>query len=315
MTIPDRHERFAAVLSVDEFVFTVPELEPARDFYKSFGLDLRDEEGALALYTFGHPHRWARIVPGGASKRLLWITLGVYAADLERFERQIDEREVPRISAPSGAELGGLWIQGPDGLAIQLKVAEKSSPSTAGPREFPAEPAGVGRAPSRSKAQTTRPLYLSHILLFASDVPAASKFYEDVLGLRVSDSSAPAVAFLHTPHGSDHHLIAFAKGEGVGLHHSSWCVPSIDAIGMGTQQMIQAGYPEGWGIGRHVLGSNYFRYVRDPWGSYAEYSFDIDFIPAGQEWPAADYPPEDSLYVWGTDLPADFITNHEVAAM
>jgi hypothetical protein len=46
-----------AVHSVDEFVFNVPELEPARHFYTSFGLDVRDEDGALALSTFGHPHR------------------------------------------------------------------------------------------------------------------------------------------------------------------------------------------------------------------------------------------------------------------
>ena len=34
------------------------------------------------------------------------------------------------------------------------------------------------------------------------------------------------------------------------------------------------------GVGRHVLGSNYFYYVQDPWGSFAEYSYDIDFVPA-----------------------------------
>jgi len=99
--------------------------------------------------------------------------------------------------------------------------------------------------------------------------------------------------------------------EGVGLHHSSWCVPSIDAIGMGAQQMIEAGYPHGWGIGRHVLGSNYFRYVRDPWGSYAEYSFDIDFVEAGSTWPTADHAVEDSLYVWGPTVPEDFVINME----
>ena len=70
--------------------------------------------------------------------------------------------------------------------------------------------------------------------------------------------------------------------------------------------------PQGWGMGRHVLGSNYFRYVRDPWGSYAEYSFDIDFVEPGSNWPAADHPPEDSLYVWGPSLPADFVTNFEL---
>jgi hypothetical protein len=68
--------------------------------------------------------------------------------------------------------------------------------------------------------------------------------------------------------------------------------------------MEAAGSAQGWGIGRHVLGSNYFRYVRDPWGSYAEYSYDIDFVQAG-------HASEDSLYVWGPAVPYDFITNFE----
>ena len=134
-----------------------------------------------------------------------------------------------------------------------------------------------------------------------------------MLGLRLSDRSADLVAFVHTPHGSDHHLIAFAKSSAGGLHHSSWNVCSFDEVGAGAQQMVQAGYARGWGIGRHVLGSNYFRYVRDPWGSYAEYSYDIDFVAAGNTWPAADHPGEDSLYVWGPALPEDFITNFESA--
>lgn len=78
--------------------------------------------------------------------------------------------------------------------------------------------------------------------------------------------------------------------------------------------MMQAGYRQGWGVGRHVLGSNYFYYVRDPWGSYAEYSFDIDYIAPGQSWPASDHPPEDSLYVWGPDVPEDFVLNTELTS-
>ena len=75
--------------------------------------------------------------------------------------------------------------------------------------------------------------------------------------------------------------------------------------------MRDRGYHEGWGVGRHVLGSNYFHYVRDPWRSYAEYSFDIDFVPVDLDWPAADHPPEDSFYVWGPSVPEDFVTNFE----
>ena len=60
-----------------------------------------------------------------------------------------------------------------------------------------------------------------------------------------------------------------------------------------------------------MLGSNYFHYVRDPWGSFAEYSCDIDYIPKEDRWPAADHKPEDSFYLWGPDVPPEFTINYE----
>ena len=106
----------------------------------------------------------------------------------------------------------------------------------------------------------------------------------------------------------------FAKSNAPGFHHSSWDVGSLHEVGLGAEQMKDSGYTKGWGLGRHVLGSNYFYYLRDPWGSYAEYSYDIDFVPADLDWPTADHPPEDSLYVWGPAVPEDFVTNFEAAA-
>ena len=52
--------------------------------------------------------------------------------------------------------------------------------------------------------------------------------------------------------------------------------------------------------------------MRDPWHSYAEYSFDIDFVDSNKTWPSADHPAEDSLYVWGPAVPDDFVVNHEI---
>ena len=66
-------------------------------------------------------------------------------------------------------------------------------------------------------------------------------------------------------------------------------------------QMAAAGY-RSWGVGRHVLGSNYFYYVQDPWGSFSEYSATMDYIPASVDWVAADHAPEDGMYLWGPDL-------------
>ncbi|RJP71891.1 MAG: metapyrocatechase [Comamonadaceae bacterium] len=301
-----------AVHSVDEFVISVPDLQEARHFYRCFGLDVRDEEGGFGLYTFGHPHRWGRVLPG-LVKRLLWVSFGIHAQDLARFEQHLlTTGEL--IAPPPGALAEGMWLQGPDGLPVQLKVADKCSPSRPAPQQSWPACANRGRSPARSKVPVVQPLYLSHILMFSADVDEAVRFYSDVLGLKLSDKSGSVIAFMHTPHGSDHHLIALAKSGGGGLHHSSWCVDSLDAVGTGMEQMARAGYAQGWGVGRHVLGSNYFRYVRDPWGSYAEYSYDIDFVEAGAEWPAADHPPEDALYVWGPELPPDFVTNHELAS-
>ena len=45
----------------------------------------------------------------------------------------------------------------------------------------------------------------------------------------------------------------------------------------------------------------------------AQYSFDIDFVPHDLDWPAANYPPDDSLYAWGPDVKHDFGTNYEVS--
>ena len=217
-----------AVHSVDEFVFSVPDLEPARRFYTAFGLDVRDEQGGLALYTHGHPHRWARVLPG-AAKRLLWVSYGIHAEDLDRFDQRLSTNEVQRIDPPAAArtdaDRAGLWVHGPDGLPVNLRVADKCSPSSPAPREFPPECSNQGRSPSRSAVKAVKPLYLSHILMFSADVDAAVRFYSEVLGLRLSDKSGSVIAFMHSPHGSDHHLIALALSGGYGLHHSSWCVP------------------------------------------------------------------------------------------
>jgi catechol 2,3-dioxygenase len=136
-------------------------------------------------------------------------------------------------------------------------------------------------------------------------------FYSRVIGLRLSDHSGDGIAFMHGIHGSDHHMMAFAKSSGPGLHHLSWDVGSVNDVGLGASQMADKGFTAGWGLGRHVLGSNYFHYVRDPWGSYCEYSADIDYIPADHDWASGDRPGEDAFYLWGPTPPADFVTNYE----
>ncbi|MDE1948145.1 MAG: VOC family protein [Burkholderiales bacterium] len=301
-----------AVHSLEHFVFTAPDLAEAQRFFGAFGLDARREGSRLRLHTFGHAHAWGSVVEAPGPKRLQFLSFGVYAADEPVFARRIGERSLALEPHPLG-DGRGLWLRGPDALPIHLVVADKVTPSLRSVAQPPAAARGLAAAPARSQVRQVRPRRLSHLLLFTADVPGAVAFYRDLLGLKLSDHAGDGIAFLHGAHGSDHHVIALAKSGGGGLHHTSWDVASFDEVGLGAEQMRASGFGQGWGVGRHVLGSNYFHYVRDPWNSYAEYSFDIDFIPAGLEWQAADNAPEDSFYVWGPEVPGDFVHNWEQA--
>jgi catechol 2,3-dioxygenase-like lactoylglutathione lyase family enzyme len=305
-----RRSNALGVHSVNRFVISVPELAVAERFYNAFGLEVRRDGDRLDLYTQGHDHCWGSVHANGAPKKLQYLSFGAYAEDFDALARRFAGNG---STAPHPLSDGqGVWTRDPDGTPIQLVVATKVSPSSKSVATAPPPLAiGKGAAPSRSASPAVRPRHLSHVLLFTTDVDRQIAFGREVLGLRLSDRSGDIIAFLHGPHSSDHHLVAFAKSHAPGYHHSSWEVASIDDVGVGAESMKARGYAHGWGVGRHVLGSNYFYYVQDPWGSWAEYSHGIDFVPADVEWPAADHPPEDSFYLWGPAPPDDFVINRE----
>ncbi len=303
-----------AAHSVSRFVFTVPDLEEAKRFYKNFGLDVREHPDHIDLYTFGHPHCWGQVYGNGKPKQIAYLSLGVYPEDFEALKAAATRKGIALVAPHALGSDDGFWVRDPEGVHVQVLVADKVTPNeraqTLG-SIVKRNPIGVPIGPMRSETKQVRPRRLSHVLLFTSDVKRSLGFYCGVMGLRLSDYSGEIIAFTHGAHTSDHHLLAFAKSHGPGLHHTSWTVDHLDDVGLGMEQMRAAGYEKGWGVGRHVIGSNYFFYVRDPWGSFSEFSYDIDFIDAKTDWPATDYPAEDSMNLWGAPLPDYFIENHE----
>lgn len=300
-----------AVHSIDHFALNVPSLSEAERFFSAFGLDVARVEEALDIRA-GDGHRWARILPSDG-KSLAYLSFNCFEGDLPKIRRQLMAAgaTVKPNSLEATSETGSIWFNDPDGNLIQVRVGPKTTPhekTSLVHTEVASDSRGSCMCSELGKV---RPRRMSHVLLFTPDTLRAVDFYEHGLGLRLSDRSADIIAFTHAPHGSDHHLLAFVKSTAKGWHHVAWDVASIDEVGTGATQMAAAGYREGWGTGRHVLGSNYFHYVRDPWGSFSEYSADMDFVSAGTQWPAGDFLPEDSLYQWGPDVPDYFIRNTE----
>lgn len=302
----------AAVHSIDHFALNVPSLAEARHFFDAFGLDVADvpdRSGELDVRA-ADGHRWARLI-AATRKSMAYLSFNAYANDLPTLRDQIAAAGASFVLAGAGQPDEGFWFHDPDGNLIQVRSGPKTSPDSKPQHVNQDATADARGACTRANVQRVCPRRLSHVLLFTPDVLRAVAFYERALGLRLSDKSLDVIAFTHAPHGCDHHLVAFAKSSARGWHHSSWDVESVDVVGEGAAQMAAAGYSKGWGTGRHVLGSNYFHYVEDPWGSFCEYSADIDFVSAGRVWPAGDFPPEDSLYLWGPAVPDNFVHNTE----
>jgi catechol 2,3-dioxygenase-like lactoylglutathione lyase family enzyme len=214
------------VHSLDHFSMTVPNLEQARHFYQSFGLDVREEGRGLALYAPGLEHRWG-ILNQGKSKKLHDLSFGAFEDDLPRFRDRLSVLHVERLAPPPGFESNGLWFRDHNGVLVEIRVAEKSSPNEKSSFTAYSAPAGVQGTSYRRNAPPTRPRRLAHLALYTADVGRAIGFYRDVLGLRLSDSSEGNVAFMHGPHGSDHHMVAFARSAGPGLHHCSRDVGAV----------------------------------------------------------------------------------------
>lgn len=304
----------ASVHSIDHFALNVPSVPDAERFFHAFGLDVTPagpQPQELEVRA-ADGHLWARVLPS-PGKSLAYLSFNCFGGDLNALQAQVVAAGVPLERSPV-RDHAGFWFRDPDGNLIQVKAGPKTSPVAKTSCVIVGSAANERGSHARSASWPVRPQRLSHVLLFTPNVPRTVDFYGKALGLRLSDKSLDIIAFTHAPHGSDHHLVAFAKSTARGWRHSAWDVENVNLVGEGASQMAAVRFDKGWGTGRHVLGSNYFHYVQDPWGSFCEYSADIDFISAGHAWPAGDFPPEDSLYLWGPAVPENFVHNTDVPA-
>ena len=113
------------VHSLDAFNFTVPDLAEAEKFYGNFGLNVREENGSLSLYTKGHPHKWGS-VSEGPRKKMQFVSFGVYEEDMPKFQARIEQMRLERLDPPKGFESNGIWLRDQSGMLVEIRVAEKS---------------------------------------------------------------------------------------------------------------------------------------------------------------------------------------------
>jgi len=303
-----------SIRSLQHFALAVPDPAKGRGFYTDFGLEGSESGNRVVMRCHGRDQDQVVLVEG-PKRRMHHLCFGTSADKLGELKKRIEAAGTRLVDPPNEAPGEGLWLRDPDGVLVNIKAAESAPWATAPEWKLntPGHFTRLGKRAAPERNLKVQPKRLGHVLRFTPNLDRTIDFYTRVLGLRLSDRAQNLVAFLHTEGGSDHHVLAFLASDRPGFHHASFEVANVDEIGMGACNLLAKGYRNGWGFGRHVIGSNFFHYIRDPWNGMAEYFTDIDYIPAGMAWEAKNWPLEDSLYVWGPAVPEDFGANFEDA--
>ena len=298
------------ISGLHHYALEVPDLEVADGFLQDFGLETGEKDGTLVAQCPGRSQEQVRLLEAPA-KRLHHVAFTLRPGTLDPVREALEQAGAPVIEPPAGATEDDLWIRDPDGTAVQL-LDEAQAPSRPA-AEVLVNMGGsrqrIGVAQWQQATQDVMPRRLGHTLLFTAQPEQMTAFYTEVLGLRVSDRIRGLVTFLNAGPG-DHHIFGFIASSHRGFHHASFEVPSIDAIALGADRMRARGRQAGWGLGRHTIGSNFFHYNPDPWGSWIEWFSDIDQIDdrwVAREW---EVPP----HLWGAPPPDTFLANHEPAS-
>jgi catechol 2,3-dioxygenase-like lactoylglutathione lyase family enzyme len=170
---------------------------------------------------------------------------------------------------------------------------------------------GAFQRPQRGPSHVVR---LEHAVLAGPNMEEALAFYQNILGMKVSDTITagdggdPAAVFLHCGLGdeyTDHHTVAIARNDSAAIDHAGFVTLDWDDLMLGHQHLKAAGHVHDWGIGRHIMGSEVFDYWRDPFGNKVEHCFDGDLVNDDHE-PQTVSIEEDILSVWSPPLSETF---------
>lgn len=288
----------------------VPDPGAVGEYYEDFGLT------ALGGGSYG-------TVNGGEQLRLVQadrrraVALGIAcddADDLDRvahdlgalgFESRRDGDAVESVDAGTGIQ-----------VRVEIAARLVEPPETAVTYNGPGD---VRRRNLRSESldrdeSVLRPRKLGHVVLSSLDAERSHAFFVRGVGFKVSDTTKEGLAFLRCS--PDHHNLAIRQAPVQFVHHTSWQLPDVDAVGMAAMQMIaQDQERHVWGLGRHYLGSNYFWYLRDPAGNFSEYYSDMDVILDDAEWEAGLWEGTKSFYSWGPPPPRQMREPEDLAAL
>jgi len=208
---------------------------------------------------------------------------------------------------------GGLETRDPvNDVAVRIEPAAPVTPPPAPNHAAHNVWGEVGRTNERAPVVAERlvgenppaPRRLGHFVLGSENVEKSRQFWVDALGFRLSDAvSGPPLYFLRCS--GDHHNLLLMPSPVNHLNHYAFECDDVDMIGQLGRSVLDADQTAHVvGIGRHVIGSNVFWYLKDPAGTMFEFFTDMDQLDPN--WiPRTDWTEdvENMFSCWGPPIP------------
>ena len=265
--------------------YGVPNLEAERAFYAGkWGLkQVEERDGLVYFATEGHDELFVVRLRQSDTKRIDVVALAADTrGDVDALHDKVVAAGCRIIFAPMQLEgFGGGYgfrFFNPDGLTFEIS-------------------SDVARGPSRAMQRWDAvPQKISHIVFHSPDHKAATQFFIDVLGFRLSDWLGDFMSFLRC--NEWHHRIAFLPGPPC-LNHVAYDMLGVDDMMRGIHNLKQKDVDIAWGPGRHTAGNNTFSYFVTPNGFAVEYTSELEEVDEATWQPTVHKPAPLVMDQWG----------------
>ncbi len=308
----------ATAVDAAQVTYAAPDLEEMERFLTSFGMTKVPGSDEQTLYMRGSgPQHHIHVTRKSADAEFIGASIEVASADdLAELSGMPGSSQVSPSPEPGGG--AQVVMHTPDGFEIRaIHGREKAAPiPTRGPFQFNnirnknrvAEWVRIERAPQTIAR-------LGHFVLHVSDHDKTMDWLNERFNFLPSDyflppgQDGPVVGtFVRLDLGDrlvDHHFTLILQSERIGVHHSAFEVIDMDAVMASHDFLVEQGYRQDVGVGRHLLGSQIFDYWKDPFGFRIEHYTDGDVVDASHQ-PGSFNGTASETTQWGQRPPLEF---------
>lgn len=289
-----------AITGIDAVRFGVEELDQCRRYLNILGLDNPESSDSSAVYRTPEGHEIELRLSGDADlppavKKgpvLREFVYGVSSqADLDALHDELARDRKVRVD-----DSGRVRTMDDSGYGIAFQVTRVTPKKWEQPVfNSPSQPRRINqRADFSSGAHVRR---FSHVTFFVPDSSAAEAFYVHRLNFRVTDRYKGLGAFMRAEGDPAHHTIfPMTVPNQAGVDHFAFEFDHVHDVIVAGNKLLAAGWETNLGPGRHIIGSNWFWYVKSPLGGSCELMSDFDYLT--DEWVPHDFESDTPIAGW-----------------